>query len=260
MSYQTESAGNRCFHGTLNTAIAYPLTLLAWVKVTAHPVAFQQALCLCSTYAGGNFNNSHHLRTNSTDDIWHARSQDGSAGANVAAATKNIDGVWAPWIGRFNASGVGRDCDVSDQTGTNGSTRTVTAGAEVIVGASAVPSQHFDGLLAEVAIWDKILDSTELADIKAGTYPNLVAPSNCVAYYPLSTNGDLANYGTDSAGDLTAINSPTFSSDHPVMIGGGGANGRRSGFLARPVEIGRSGIALFKEMHHTLRNGILVPA
>lgn len=240
MSYIGTGVTDANMNGTLTTGISDPCSLGCWIKVANHPLAFQVAVMLCSTFNAGTFNDSYALRTNSTDNVFHVRCQDNAAGASTAAASLTngtVDGIWLPWLGTIASGDNQRDVYVGAQSGTNGATRTVAAGlTKIILGASAALSQEFVGRIAEVCVWDSVLSAPDIAAFIAGVDPSIIAASNLRAFYPLRENSgtSIANLGLDTGGDLS-VTDWAFDADHPTIITGGQAMSIYSKLLAGPV-------------------------
>jgi len=100
----------------------------------------------------------------------------------------------------------------ADQTTTDGSiydsTRRVVIGAER---SDTTPKSFFDGLMDEIRIWNVVRTTTEIANNRFVDL-NPADNSSLVAYYKLENN-----YLDETANDndLTAVGSPTFSTNVP---------------------------------------------
>jgi len=97
-------------------------------------------------------------------------------------------------------------------------TRSVTDGTitgplnKLYIGSQA-GVDTFQGLIAEVAIWNTALVNADFSTLHGGTSAALVKPDNLVFYAPLINNDkDYINKWT-----LTPVNNPTFSSSHPTI-------------------------------------------
>lgn len=229
MSYVGTGVIDANMNGTLDTGISDPCSLAAWVQLPNHPLAFQVALMLCSTFNAGTFNDSYALRTNSADNSFHFRCQDNAAGASVAAATLTnveVDGIWIPWIGTVSGDAVGRAIEVGAAgSGTNGAIRTVANGlTKIIIGASAALSQELVGKIAEVCVWTGVISAPNIASYRAGIDPSIIDASNLRCFYPFreDTGTTIANLGLDTGGDLS-VTDWAFDADHPTIITGGQA-------------------------------------
>jgi hypothetical protein len=123
-------------------------------------------------------------------------------------------------------------------SGTGGAVETLVTGDRSAVGCLYRQSitWYFSGKLAEVAIWDIALTTSEIAELAAGATPTTIQSGNLQGYWPLLSDA------TDSSGngkDLTAVGSPTYSSsDHPVA--GAGASFADKVYSKQLVAIGNN--------------------
>jgi len=87
--------------------------------------------------------------------------------------------------------------------------------AYFMVGAykQSAPTGYFDGLLAEVAVWNKALSSDNAVSLAGGANPLLTEYANLIAYWPL-LNDALDDKGTNN---LTLVGTPTYDADHPTI-------------------------------------------
>lgn len=217
MSYSFDGA-NDWLRGTFNSTYGYPITLAAWVKITDHPVATDLAVQL------GNISNSDNdslqIRTSSTDNRWSATSVSSGGGTATTNITQNIDNTWTPMVATFTSDSLRNFYFPGDNAQ---STATIVVGQAmqyVGIGANLADGFDFTGLIAEVAIWDKILTTQEIDDYLGGDAASGIAASDLIGYWPLDTNGGLANEGVDTGGDLTASGNAAFNADHPTISGG----------------------------------------
>jgi hypothetical protein len=80
-----------------------------------------------------------------------------------------------------------------------------------------VGAQDYAGLMAEVAIWNTALNSSQITSYLAGTGASQIQSANLIGYWPLSaSNTTQSNDGVDTGGDL-AVTGAVFSSDHPTI-------------------------------------------
>lgn len=215
MSYSFDGA-NDSLSGSFTSTYADPVTLACFVKLTTHPVAVDTFVCLGNS--ASSFDDSYRIETGSADDAWRATSRTtGDSQAEITAF--NRDGLWTPVVGVFTSSTL-RDLYVAaiGNTAQNTTTRTVADVLQYLrVGEDLSGGRDFAGKLAEIAIWNKALDSSEITAYLGGTAASGIGAANLIGYWPLSaSNATQANLGTDAGGDLTVTNA-TYSADHPTI-------------------------------------------
>lgn len=133
---------------------------------------------------------------------------------NIATTAMASTGTWS------HAAGVGvsaTDHRVFFDGGNKGSSGTSVSPVPVNarIGRSPSSSNFFDGLLAEMAVWNVALSDAEIALWAKGFSPLFIQPHNLVAYWPLIRDDD-----NDWIGgfDLTAFNTPTVSPHPPLVV------------------------------------------
>lgn len=221
MSYGFDGSGDRIV-GTLTTAVVFPCTIACFIKVTNHPYPTEKVPLMLAN-ATGSTNDSAKLRTSTTvDNAWALRYTD-SAGT-TASPNKAVtaDNTWLPWCATLASDDF--TCYVSDNTGAGNSTTNVLDSAgmtKVHIGEDSSGLYDWLGNIAEVAIWDKVLSSAEVASYCSGTAASSIAAANLRGYWPLNaSNATQSNLGLDSTGDLTVTNA-TYDADHPTITSGG---------------------------------------
>jgi hypothetical protein len=230
MSYSFDGSNDR-MTGTFASTYADPVTLAAFIKVTAHPLATDIILTLGNSSSANE--DSYALRSNSVDDEWQAiaTTSTGTTGAGIASV--NIDGVWAGYVGKFSHDEL-RDVYIQTLANTGQGT-TPRAVADVLqfirVGENLAGLLDYAGLIAECAIWNKALSDAEITSYLAGEAASGVAAANLIGYWPLNTdNATQSNLGLDAGGNLT-VTGATFSADHPTITGGASTRRPRRGML-----------------------------
>ena len=215
MSYSFDGT-NDYLSGSFTSTYADPVTLACFVKLTTHPVAVDCFVCLGNS--SSSFDDSYRIETGSTDDAWRATSR--TTGDSQAEITSlNRDATWTPVVGVFTSNTL-RDLYVA-AIGNTAQSTTSRAVADVLqyvrVGEELSGGRDFNGLIAEVAIWNKALDTSEITSYLGGTAASGIAAANLIGYWPLSaSNATQSNLGTDAGGDLTVTNA-TYSADHPTI-------------------------------------------
>lgn len=210
-NYYAFDGTNDEMEGSFTSTYAKPVTLAAWVWYADHPIAFTHIIDFGNSSSSAN--DSLACRTTNTDNEIAATSIDSSNGTTSAFATKTgIDGTWVPVICEF-ISNSSRAIFFSDQTGTNGGSRTVADVLQFVsVGTNLANGQDFIGRLAYVSIWDVQLSDSDETAFLSGTCPSTIDSSNLIGYWDLQSSGSTQNNaGVDAGGDLTVANA-TFNS------------------------------------------------
>jgi hypothetical protein len=210
-----------------------PISLVMWTKLTAAQWAdtsiYRYGFAFTAETATEE--NTFSLGTGINADTVFARQYGATSNAaDVAFTDGRFDDIWVPIIGTFSNDNPGGPRRVyienSQTTGVQGSTFNVALGSTPIVwvGRRVGSTLTYHGLIAEVAIFDKVLTTAEIDTLQTGIGqgipPIMAAPQNCIGYWPLkndqSSHADQA-YRNTGAPTLTATGSPTYSSDHPIM-------------------------------------------
>jgi hypothetical protein len=228
MSYSFDGSGDRLRGQFGTTYNSVPITLACFIKVSAHPVAADMFVNLGETDA--SIDHSHFIRTALADDSWEAVADAGASAGTATVASVNLDSGsilttynattgWAGIVGVFTNDSL-RDLYVAAiaNTGQNTAARVVNNGLSYIAVAEALTAaQVYTGLMAEVAIWNAALTTTQVAAYQNGVPASQIAPANLIGYWPLSvSNATQTNEGVDTGGDLV-VTGAVFSSDHPTM-------------------------------------------
>jgi hypothetical protein len=216
---------SRLFNGTSDLAqvvasimAATPFTVCAWVK----PAAVTAEMAVAGGFDTSDTTvdaNSLIVAGNVAGDPVRAYTVTGGSGFNfsdingvTAGVWQHIAGVWSSITSRqafLNAVGGGANTTSDDPS---------AAIDTFIIGArrtSSVTGTYFEGLIAEVAVWNVALTQTQLEELAAGAAATEVAPESLAHYWTLESDG------TDSIGsaDLT-FTGTTHSEDHPTITGG----------------------------------------
>lgn len=210
-------------HGT-------PLTVALYLKVAAHPDAFDFALALNNDGSTATFP-SAALTFTTTEDQYQARARDSSTGSTSAihtATAGTFDGVWMGWVGVYTSS-TDRDIYIDSVSNTGNDTTNVDMGSALqqltlCIAPVDPPSAGTDGKIAEVAIWSSALSTADITD-----YLDNRMAANCLtvtpdAYYSLSTSS-LADESGNGNTTLTNTGTTFDGADHPAITGcdtGGG--------------------------------------
>lgn len=135
---------------------------------------------------------------------------------NILTATgKWIAGEWHYFLVTINKATDTLDLYIdgelltASKSGTWGSTA-VSGNARI--GADYTAASFFDGKVALMSIWNRVLSLPEIQDLSRGSQPGWVAPSGLVALWPLAKD-----YVQTFGPTLTATDAPTVAA-HPKEI------------------------------------------
>jgi hypothetical protein len=234
MSYLFDGSGDSLRGQFGTTYNSVPITLACFLKVDNHPVAAD-----CFVNLGEAINSIDHsqlIRTDLVDDSWEGITDGGATSSTVTLGGVNIDAAsigttynattgWAGIVGVFTNDSL-RDlyvaalANTAQNTGTKPVNNTL---AYIAVGEALSGAQDFTGRIAEVAIWNAALNSSQITSYLGGGSASQIASANLIGYWPLSaSNATQSNDGVDTAGDLTVAGA-VFSSDHPTITLAGSA-------------------------------------
>ncbi len=205
-----------------------PLTLVAWVKLTAAQWA-AGGNDACLNYGGNasSKDNSFWLGSDSDpDEIAGSIRTTGASTAHASFTNGTFDDEWVVLALRaVGTSDDDRDVFVGSTTITahSGAARTIGDLLRYVrVGGLLDGGNIPPFLIAEVALFDIALSDAQINELmtaaETGPAPNTVASANCTAYWPLDT--DQATH-TDQSGNggpsLSEQGSVTFNADHPTI-------------------------------------------
>lgn len=227
MSYDF-GAANRRISGTFSSPIdSVNLSIVAWIKLTA--AQWDGGNKDWVIHFGEDFDDNDNsvsisVRAGSTADRVSVTSRStADANANNTLQVTHDD-IWLPVIGVW-ASTASRKLYAQDTTDVVENTTTRDVGAvldSLRLGAAGAGSNTMDGLLAEVAIFDKVLSDDEINAIwdsaETGPNPNSIAPNDCIGYWSLDTDQSTHADESGNGGPTLTVNLAVFSSDHPTII------------------------------------------
>jgi hypothetical protein len=231
MSYSFDGA-NDSLRGQFGTTYnSVPITLACFIKITAHPTAADAFVMIGETINSDD--HSHVIRTDAVDNGWQGISDAGASNGTVTVSSIDLDAAtigttynattgWAGIVGVFTAN-TQRDLFVAAiaNTAQTVQDRAVNNGLSYIsCGETLAALNDFNGLLAEVAIWNAALNSSDITSYLGGTAASQISAANLIGYWALNANGVLTNEGVDTGGDLTASGA-VFNADHPTITVGG---------------------------------------
>jgi len=172
---------------------SFSFTIAAWVKRSADHSGNNGYIAVVGNSAGAD--NQHTIMSNGVNNPQIVSQQAGSGNAAITNITTNIStSTWIPIIGTFESRTVRRiynnstsASNTSTDTGgfTSGTNSINSSTGRFAVGRrpNSTSSLRFQGLVAHVAVWKKVLSSDEIADFRAGNNPLTIANTDLLAYY-----------------------------------------------------------------------------
>lgn len=137
---------------------------------------------------------------------------DSAVGANATKAAVLSTSTWTHVAGTRNGDDVQVYADGAAGTSANAAIGTISIN-NLRIGAADDGAggliQHFDGRVAEFAIWDVVLSTDEIASLSAGISPRHVRPVSLVFYTPLVR--DI----TELRQPVTLTDNSSTAADHP---------------------------------------------
>lgn len=197
---------------SLSGGSAYPFTIAAWIKTSN----LTDPLTIASISLGSS--TRRHALTVGFDTTARIQFMSDLATSPVTATsgTEVTSNTWhhaAGWVASNSSRAAYID---GTNRGTNGNSKTWTNGVDrITVGAEDNNNslfRHFDGVIAELGIWNDVLTDEEVAILALGVSPLLVRPQNLVHYQPL-VRDVVALKGT-APGTISG----TAAADHPRIF------------------------------------------
>ena len=186
-------------------------TIEAWVKLESMPTA---TVDICAKYGTSGLRGYRFFYTTTGGaQLGIAISNDGTSTEEILKAQTLSNGVWYHIAVAWDASASTAEFFVNGASiGTSVGAKTAIASVAThfVVGSNSLGSNLYDGLIDELRVWNDLRTSTEIAD----NYDvELVGhEANLQGYWKF--NNDYTDE-TANTNDLTAVNSPTFSTDVP---------------------------------------------
>ena len=236
MSYK--GWGTNRFHATMGTTYGPVLTISCWIKKDATQWANGSAdYAWTFNYASNSDDNAFRLYTG-TDTMTIAARTTSTESENVSFTDGTYDDIWVPVIFQGNASNdrYGYIENSTNQSTQGLDTKNLTALDEFRVGRIMVGVGAFEGKIAEIAIWNKALSSTEIDQLcpvlGAGPKATAIASAkaNLIAYWPLdyesTTQVDESGNGESSLVEGGSGSNLVYDADHPIIYKASSAVGR----------------------------------
>ena len=216
--------GSRSFNGTTDRitwatpwspGLAAPITISAWVKLSSAPA---NGYIFCMHVAGDG---SAGVVFNITTDILYFIRSGTTTLLRPSAASTITTSTWTHVLVTHdgaittaaNAHLYKNGTEVSYGAATNGASETSPAGSYSLGGRIYDDARNFPGLIAQVGVWDRVLDATEIANISSTYAPSLV--SSGLKYYFKGNTSDLHDEISDNLGTADGTSQST---DGPGVI------------------------------------------
>jgi len=203
-----------------NTVPKPPMTVFSWIKIPTFAV---EGKIIARWDDSGS--NSHFLLNTNTDSTigfivknssdlnrWGRKSGTLSTGIWYAVAGVS-DNIGLTGVKVYINGVAYSNVWVDDDIGTNANSTQLTLGAGQD-GASMI--NHFNGVMAETAIWNVLLTDNEIAMLSRGICPVRVRPANLYSYHPLygASSPEVDLSGNLRNGTVTG----TTQVDHPSIV------------------------------------------
>ena len=193
-----------------------PITISAWVYSDGPAGNADYILCLHRT-GDTAFGLAFSIPSPTAMNFYRV----GNTSINVIGGVANS---WAGWL-HFLVTHDGTFTDATKvhiyRNGTeleygtqqNGVTEATINGSLSLGGRIFDDARNFDGKLAEVGVWDRVLSAGEIAALAAGTEPDIY-PTDLLFYYSGRTDTTTAEVG----GAVATADGTSYNAAHPQMV------------------------------------------
>jgi len=224
MSYDC-GANGRHISGTFASALSLPLTIAAWVKLTAGEWGQTAANYVAYLGMAGTGNNQMRLQTNdgAADRVSAVhRDSSASSGADNSFTPGDYDATWVLVVGTYvGVSERHAFIETSANVANDTTPRSEVTNIDFFrIGSSNDAFESQPGLIAEVGVWDIELSNANIDALQTasetGVKMSSIAAANNVGHWSLLADSS-THASTDGAGvgpTLTVTNA-VFNSDHP---------------------------------------------
>lgn len=190
MARGTFSGSNYLLYGSALLTAA-PVSMACWFNT---PTLSNAALVTLSNSGSSNFNNLLCLNLISTAAGLATAATTGANSAQTSGGVYTTN-TWVHAAGVF-ASDASRAVYINGgNKATNGASRVPIGIDRTVIGATANANNFrpFNGLIAEVGIWNAALTDADVVSLAAGFSPALIRPDALVGYWPLLGNNSPEN-------------------------------------------------------------------
>jgi hypothetical protein len=212
MSRDFERSSSQYLSNASAVISGYPYTIALWAKT--EDLTVNQGLFTIGT-AGANNHRITILQNITTGTISLISRTTGSAIATTSTSVSA--GTWAH-VCAIGASATDRKIYLNGGgEGTNATSNTPSGMDTTYIGAvpGAAVVSFFDGLLAEVAVWNVALSSSEKDALAARVSPLRIRPASIAAYWPIFGVGS-PEPSYVGAFPMTLTNAPVVADHAPV--------------------------------------------
>lgn len=175
-----------------NTVLTLPLTISCWIKVSS-------LVSVRSLVSVTNFTNGASVSIQYTGSTFPGQSfrvlvrDSGGSFTNATSSTTGGVNLWHHAVGVF-ASNTNRSIIVNASgKATSTGTRTASGFTTVGIGARFItnptPSEPFNGEIANVGIWNAVLNDEDILKLFKGVPTNSILPENLLVNIPGINNG-----------------------------------------------------------------------
>jgi hypothetical protein len=230
MSYDF-NAGSRYAKATFSGTYAVPISMCAWIKLSAANWAgtSQKFIATLSEAEDVSSNAIILDHTDGLADRAGAKTRDATSSdsaQNTQATPGEYDDTWCLVVGVFasTSSRTHYFNSSSDKVTDTNTTDSGTSLKYIKLGSSGGGFSNLDGLGAEFCFWDKALSDAEVNQLvtasETGKNPSTVANANCLAYYPLNVSSGTHVDSSGNGGPTLTITNAVYDADHPTITGG----------------------------------------
>jgi concanavalin A-like lectin/glucanase superfamily protein len=156
------------------------ITVAAWIKTNS--VSTEQGIA--TKWGAVGANQQYELELSATGKVSFGVVNATPLGTIVTGATTVALGAWQHAAGRQTATDVFVYLN-GVQDGTSATDRSIQNTATDLLIGKFVTGVAFNGLIAELGIWNIDLTPAEIAQLASGVSPALVQPGNLRGYWPL---------------------------------------------------------------------------
>jgi hypothetical protein len=208
MSYSFTAASSQYLTEDYNFSVNTPITMSCWIKISATPSATQRIMGV-QAFQGTNGRMTMLIDTSRRILATHVTKTTSQTATSFASVPTN---TWTHVVARFISNST-RNAFVNGASGSNNTA--ITGGQDpftvIQIGASNY-SVFFNGLIANVGIWERVVTNPEITSLATGIACNKIINDNLVFYAPL-----IRDLNDLKGGTITNMNGSTQSSDHPRL-------------------------------------------
>lgn len=212
MARDLESGSSQYLEYAGAVLAAEPISVSAWIK----PESAATATAVFSLGVNGGVAR-HTLVHTSLSTIQAASTNSGGSGGQSTSAGTAPVGSWTQ-VGAMFGSSSSRKAVRNGVIATENTTALTISGLNrTLLGAryNTTLGAYFDGVVAEVGVWDVELTQAEWTALSKGISPLAVRPANLVAYWPLF-GGSSPEPNRLGSGDMTVTGAT--QADHPPIL------------------------------------------